>query len=353
MAPLDFGNSGTSIRLCSGVLSAQNFPTTLIGDSSLSSRPMQRIVEPLTLMGAKISSSQDGTLPLSILPTESLESIEYTLPVASAQVKSCIMFAGLFSKGKTKIVEETITRNHTETMFNAFGIPVEITNSGSARTISVAGIETLKPVDINICGDFSSASFFILAALISPDSEILIKNVGVNKTRIGFLHALRHMGANIEILNEVNEFEPTADILVKTSNLKGITLNTDLVANMIDEMPAFFIAAALAEGVTKVKDAKELRTKESDRLQAMANALEAFGVKYHLSQDDIEIYGLGSEGVLKSAEINSFGDHRIAMASAIGSLRSDSETKILDCENVKTSFPNFVDTCKQIGININ
>ena len=352
-APLDFGNSGTSIRLCSGVLSAQNFPTTLIGDSSLSSRPMQRIVEPLTLMGAKISSSQDGTLPLSILPTESLESIEYTLPVASAQVKSCIMFAGLFSKGKTKIVEETITRNHTETMFNTFGIPVEITNSGSARTISVAGIETLKPVDINICGDFSSASFFILAALISPDSEILIKNVGVNKTRIGFLHALRHMGANIEILNEVNEFEPTADILVKTSNLKGITLNTDLVANMIDEMPAFFIAAALAEGVTKVKEAKELRTKESDRLQAMANALEAFGVKYHLSQDDIEIYGLGSEGVLKSAEINSFGDHRIAMASTIGSLRSDSETKILDCENVKTSFPNFVETCKQIGININ
>ena len=353
VAPLDFGNSGTSIRLCSGVLSAQNFPTTLIGDSSLSSRPMQRIVEPLTLMGAKISSSQDGTLPLSILPTESLESIEYTLPVASAQVKSCIMFAGLFSKGKTKIVEETITRNHTETMFNAFGIPGEITNSGSARTISVAGIEALKPVDINICGDFSSASFFILAALISPDSEILIKNVGVNKTRIGFLHALRHMGANIEILNEVNEFEPTADILVKTSNLKGIILNTDLVANMIDEMPAFFIAAALAEGVTKVKDAKELRTKESDRLQAMANALEAFGVKYHLSQDDIEIYGLGSEGVLKSAEINSFGDHRIAMASAICSLRSDSETKILDCENVKTSFPNFVDTCQQIGIYIN
>ena len=161
------------------------------------------------------------------------------------------------------------------------------------------------------------------------------------------------MGANIEILNEVNEFEPTADILVKTSSLKGITLNTDLVANMIDEMPAFFIAAALAEGVTKVKDAKELRTKESDRLQAMANALEAFGVKYHLSQDDIEIYGLGNEGVLKSAEINSFGDHRIAMASTIGSLRSDSETKILDCENVKTSFPNFVETCKKIGININ
>ena len=161
------------------------------------------------------------------------------------------------------------------------------------------------------------------------------------------------MGANIEILNEEQAFEPKADILVKTSNLKRITLNTALVANMIDEMPAFFIAAALAEGITRVKDAKELRTKESDRLEAMAQALKAFGVKYHLSQDGIEIYGLGIEGVFKSAEINSYGDHRIAMASVIGSLRSDNETRILDCENVKTSFPSFFDTCQNLGININ
>ena len=182
---LDFGNSGTSIRLCSGVLSAQSFATTLLGDESLSLRPMQRIVEPLTLMGAKILPSKDGTLPLSILPTDSLQSIEYTLPVASAQVKSCIMFAGLFAKGETKITEEVVTRNHTETMFNAFGIPVETSTSGDKKTISLSRVEAIKPANIDICGDFSSASFFILAALISPDSEILIKNVGVNATRIG------------------------------------------------------------------------------------------------------------------------------------------------------------------------
>ena len=351
--PLDFGNSGTSIRLCAGVLAAQNFATTLVGDGSLSSRPMQRIIEPLTLMGAKISSSEDGTLPLLIKPTDSPQSIDYSLPIASAQVKSCIMLASLYSKGETKIIEEAITRNHTETMFKAFGIPVKISTSDNSRIISLSGIESIKSTNIDICGDFSSASFFILAALISPDSEILIKNVGVNKTRIGLLHALRHMGANIEILNEEHAFEPKADILVKTSNLKGITLNTTLVANMIDEMPVFFIAAALAEGITRVKDAKELRTKESDRLEAMAQALKAFGVKYHLSQDGIEIYGLGIEGIFKSAEINSYGDHRIAMASAIGSLRSDNESRILDCENVKTSFPSFFDTCQNLGININ
>ena len=350
---LDFGNSGTSIRLCSGVLSAQSFPTTLLGDESLSLRPMQRIVEPLTLMGAKILPSKDETLPLSILPTDSLQSIEYTLPVASAQVKSCIMFAGLFAKGETKITEEVVTRNHTETMFNAFGIPVETSTSGNKKTISLSRVEAIKPANIDICGDFSSASFFILAALISADSEILIKNVGVNPTRIGLLHALRHMGANIELLNEDEAYEPTADILVRSSNLKGISLNSALVANMIDEMPVFFIAAALAEGVTIVKDAKELRTKESDRLEAMASALDAFGVKYHLNQDGIEIYGLGSQGVFKSAEIKSYGDHRIAMASAIGSLRADKETRILDCKNVNTSFPGFIDTCQKIGININ
>ena len=242
--PLDFGNSGTSIRLCAGVLAAQNLATTLVGDGSLSSRPMQRIIEPLTLMGAKISSSEDGTLPLLIKPTDSLQSIDYSLPIASAQVKSCIMFASLYSKGETKIIEEAITRNHTETMFKAFGIPVKISTSDNSRIISLSGIESIKSTNIDICGDFSSASFFILAAYICPDSEILIKNVGVNKTRIGLLHALRHMGANIEILNEEHTFEPKADILVKTSNLKGITLNTTLVANMIDEMQVFFIAAA-------------------------------------------------------------------------------------------------------------
>ena len=349
--PLDFGNSGTSIRLCSGILSAQNFQSTLVGDSSLSSRPMQRIVEPLTGMGAKITSN-NGTLPLNISPTDSLQPIDYLLPVASAQVKSCIMLAALYAEGVTKIEEGSVTRDHTENMFKQFGIPLNIENSDSKKSISLGSINSINPTNINICGDFSSAAFFIVAGLICPESELLIKNVGINKTRIGLLHALRHMGANIQLINQTESIEPTADISVKSSNLKGITLNTNLVANMIDEMPAFFVAAALAEGITVVKDAKELRTKESDRLQAMADSLNAFGIKNELSKDGIVIHGIGSEGTLNSAEIDSYGDHRIAMASAIGSLRSDGVVKILDCVNVNTSFPNFIDVCREVGIDI-
>ena len=349
---LDFGNSGTSIRLCAGLLSSQNFSSSLTGDKSLSSRPMQRVVDPLNAMGADITASEKGTLPISISPVKSLHAIEYSLPVASAQVKSCLMLAGLFAEGETKITEKTITRDHTERMFMEYGLPIEIKSSGQSRTICVNKASRIYPQDIKVPGDFSSASFFILAALICPDSSIKIKNVGINETRIGFLHALRHMGANIELINVKNTSEATADILVKTSSLKGISLNTALVANMIDEMPAFFVAAALAEGITIVKDAKELRTKESDRLQAMADSLNAFGIKNELSKDGIVIHGIGSEGTLKSAEIDSYGDHRIAMASAIGSLRSNGVVKILDCVNVNTSFPNFIDVCREVGIDI-
>ena len=351
-SPLDFRNSGTSVRLCSGVLAAQQFSSILLGDSSLSSRPMTRITEPLELMGANTISTEEGTLPIRIEPVESLKSIKYSLPVASAQVKSCILFAGLYSKGITEIEEKVTTRDHTERMFNQFGIPIDIFQSKAAKIIQMSRVEVINPSNIYICGDFSSASFFILAALITPNSELLLKNVGVNPTRIGFLHALKHMGANIELQNEIDSFEPTADILVKTSNLKGITLNTNLVANMIDEMPAFFIAASLAEGTTKVKDAKELRTKESDRLQSMSEVLDSFGVKFQLKDDGIIINGLGKEGTFKASEINSFGDHRIAMASSIGSLRADGESTIIDCLNVNTSFPNFVDVCNQVGIDI-
>ena len=349
---LDFGNSGTSIRLCAGLLSSQNFSSSLTGDKSLSSRPMQRVVDPLYAMGADITASEEGTLPISISPVKSLHAIEYSLPVASAQVKSCLMLAGLFAEGKTKITEKTVTRDHTERMFMEFGLPVEIKSSGQSRTICVNKASEIYPQDIKVPGDFSSASFFILAALICPDSSIKIKNVGINETRIGFLHALRHMGANIELINVKNTSEATADIIVKTSSLKGISLNTALVANMIDEMPAFFVAAALAEGITTVKDAKELRTKESDRLQAMADSLKAFGIKNELSKDGIVIHGIGSEGIFNSAEIDSYRDHRIAMASAIGSLRSDDVVKILDCVNVNTSFPNFIDVCREVGIDI-
>ena len=349
---LDFRNSGTSVRLCSGVLVAQEFSSTLIGDSSLSSRPMQRITEPLGLMGANISSIDSGTLPLTIEPVKSLESIKYSLPVASAQVKSCLMLAGLYSHGITEIEEKVTTRDHTERMFEQFGIPFDISQSKATKLIKLNKVEGIKPTNIDICGDFSSASFFILAALITPNSELLLRNVGVNPTRIGFLHALRHMGANIELQNETDSSEPTADIVVRTSNLKGITLNTNLVANMIDEMPAFFIAASLAEGTTKVKGAKELRAKESDRLQVMSGVLDSFGVKFRLEEDGIVIQGLGKDGIFKASTINSHGDHRIAMAGSIGSIRANGETTILDCLNVNTSFPNFIDVCKQVGINI-
>ena len=352
LSPLDFKNSGTSVRLCSGVLAAQAFPSTLIGDSSLSTRPMARITEPLCLMGANISSTEEGTLPIRIEPVGSLQSIHYSLPIASAQVKSCLLFAGLYSSGITEIEEKVTTRDHTERMFKQFGISFDVSQSKTTKLIKLNKVEGINPTNINICGDFSSASFFILAALITPNSELLIRNVGVNPTRIGFLHALRHMGANIELQNKIDSFEPTADILVRTSNLKGITLNTNLVANMIDEMPAFFIAASLAEGTTKVKEAEELRTKESDRLQVMSEALDSFGVKFQLEGDGITINGLGKKGTFKAGEINSYGDHRIAMASSVGSLRSNGEVSVLDCSNVNTSFPNFLDMCKEVGINI-
>ncbi len=349
---LDFRNSGTSVRLCSGVLATQEFSSTLIGDSSLSSRPMLRITEPLGLMGANISSTEAGTLPLRIEPVNSLKAIKYSLPVASAQVKSCLLFAGLHSKGITEIEEKITTRDHTEKMFEQFDIPINISRSKGKKLIKLDPVEGFNPKNLNICGDFSSASFFILAALITPNSELLLKNVGVNPTRTGFLHALRHMGANITLQNETDSYEPTADILVKTSELKGIVLNTNLVANMIDEMPAFFIAASLATGTTKVKEAKELRTKESDRLQAMSEVLDSFGVQFQLEADGIVIKGIGKGGTLKASTVNSHGDHRIAMAASIASLRSGGETTVLDCLNVSTSFPNFIDVCQEVGINI-
>ena len=339
--PLDFGNSGTSVRLCSGVLAAQEFSSTLVGDSSLSSRPMTRITEPLGLMGANASSTEKGTLPIKIEPVDSLNSIKYSLPVPSAQVKSCLLFAGLYSEGITEIEEKVTTRDHTERMFKQFGIPIDISQSKGSKLIKLNKVEGINPTNIDICGDFSSASFFILAALITPNSELLLKNVGVNPTRIGFLHALRHMGANIELQKEIDSFEPTADILVRTSSLKGITLNKNLVANMIDEMPAFFIAASLAEGTTKVKDAKELRTKESDRLQVMSEALDSFGVKFRLEDDGITINGLGKTGTFKTAEIDSHGDHRIAMSFSILNILYENKLKIDNKKCINISYPDF------------
>ena len=356
---LDVGNSGTSMRLTAGILAGQNFNSVLTGDQSVLKRPMKRITEPLNMMGFSVTSQKDGTPPLEIFKVGQASSIDYELPVASAQVKSCLMFAALYANGTSTIHENSQTRDHTERMFKKFGIPIDVIQSKVIKTISITPPKEIKPCNIEICGDFSSAAFFILAAIITPNSHLVIKNVGVNNTRIGFLTALREMGGYVDIQNISGGDEPTADIEIKSSKLKGINLEPKLVSNIIDELPVLFIAAALAEGETKIKGVKELRMKESDRLESMTKSLELFGVPFTLSDDAIDIIGLNqptfsqnSGKLFEDAEIDSFGDHRVAMACAIGALRSKGSCRIRNCANVATSFPTFLKISDQLGLNI-
>ena len=355
---LNLGNSGTSMRLLAGILAGQHFNSILIGDKSLSKRPMRRITDPLKEMGFSIQSHKGDTPPLMIKKVEESLPIDYELPIASAQVKSCLLFASLYTKGKSIIRERNQTRDHTERMFKKFGIPIKVEYSNLKKSIHVSPPKEIRPCEIDICGDFSSAAFFILATLISPDSNVVFKNVGVNETRVGFVDALKKMGANINIKNLSSDYEPSADIEVKTSKLKGINLDKSLVSNVIDELPAFFIAAALAEGVTKIQGAEELRYKESDRLDSMAKCLNSFGVPLKISRDGIEIVGLNQSieekavNPFKVAEIDSYGDHRVAMASAIGALRAKGECRIKNCANIATSFPNFLDISNNLGLTI-
>ena len=352
---INLGNSGTSIRLLSGILSAQKFSSTLIGDESLSSRPMSRIIEPLSLMGANIKSQNSGRPPLEIGISEKLNPIKYDLPIASAQVKSCILFASLFSEGKTTVRESQATRNHTEIMFKQFGVPLSIRDTEDGRDIEMHSPSNLKSTEIDIPGDFSSAAFFILAALIIPNSNLTIKNVGINETRIALLNAFQEMGAEIDIINKTGEFEPRADLKVKFSKLKGINLDTKLVPNLIDELPAFFVAAAMSSGSTAVRDAAELRHKESDRLEAMGDVLSSLGVDFNMYLDGIDIYGLDDKYAFSSSEgkrIDSYGDHRIAMSSAIACSLIDQESLVLNTDNVNTSFPTFLEISEQVGLNI-
>ena len=349
------GNSGTSMRLMGGLLCGQSFPSTLKGDVSLSSRPMERIVTPLTSMGANISSSKGGCPPLEINPSEKLKAFSYELPVASAQVKSCLMFAGLYADGPVVIKEKIQTRDHTELMFKKFGVDVFIEEVDSLKEIRVLPPKSMDATNINIPGDFSSAAFFILGALITPGSDLKLKNIGINKTRIALLKVLKEMGADIKLSNLINEYEPCADISLRASELKGITLDPKLVPNLIDEMPVLFIAGALAEGTTRIRGAQELRFKESDRLESMARTLNSFGVKHKILEDGIDIEGVGQSGKnppFNSAEIDSFGDHRIAMASVIGALRSKDSCKIKNCSNISTSFPGFIDLSNRVGMNL-
>ena len=344
---LYLGNSGTSMRLLAGLLSGQKFSTILTGDSSLSSRPMKRILEPLKEMGASITASTN-TAPLSIEPSNKLNGISYELPIASAQVKSCILLAGLYADSNTQVIESYLTRDHTEKMFKKFGIEIDESYKDSKKIIKISPPRKLNPSTLNIPGDFSSASFFIVAGLIIPNSEITLKNVGINSSRTALIKVLIQMGANIKIKNIKDDYEKTADIEIKTSNLKAIVLDEELIPNLIDELPILFIAASFARGKTIIRGVEELRTKESDRLEAMSNSLRVLGVESKSYSDGIDITGKSS--LKSSVIIDSFGDHRIAMASSIACSMLDGENIIKNVENIQTSFPNFIETCGSLGI---
>lgn len=341
---LDLGNSGTSMRLMSGLMCAQGFSTTLTGDASLSRRPMKRIIDPLAQMGAKIDSV-DGHAPLTILPAGGLKGIAYRSPVASAQVKSGILLAGLYANGTTTVTEPEASRDHTERMLRSFGVTVD----ASPGQATLLGGQALRATAIKVPADISSAAFFMVAAAIVPGSEILLQDVGVNPTRTGIIEILCAMGAQIELLNRRNfGAEPVADIRVRGGVLRGIRIGRDRVASAIDEFPAVFVAAACAEGITEVSGAEELRVKESDRIQTMVDGLAVLGIKAVARADGARIEG-GRPG---GGVIDSHGDHRVAMSFAIAALRATAPITILDCANVNTSFPGFAELACGSGLGI-
>jgi 3-phosphoshikimate 1-carboxyvinyltransferase len=343
--PLYLGNSGTSIRLLSGLLAGQAFDVELQGDTSLSGRPMGRVATPLRKMGAVIETEKDGTPPMRIKGGQKLKGINYPMPMASAQVKSCVLLAGLYAEGETTTVEPAPTRDHTERMLRGFGYQVDSNDD----TASLNGGGRLTSTRINVPADISSAAFFMVAAAIVPGSDITLRHVGVNPTRIGVINILRQMGANIELFNpaQVGD-EPVADIRVRYAPLKGIAIPEDQVPLAIDEFPVLFVAAACAEGKTILTGAEELRVKESDRIQSMADGLVTLGVDAVATDDGIHIVG----GEIGSGEVESFDDHRIAMAFSIAALRANGPITIKETNNVATSFPNFISLARQVGINI-
>ena len=338
------GNSGTSIRLLSGLLSGQGFEMTLTGDRSLSGRPMKRVTEPLAEMGAIIESNE-GKPPLTIKSGNKLKGITYRLPMASAQVKSCVLLAGLYAEGKTTVTEPAPTRDHTERMLTGMGYKVDV----QGDTVSVEGGGKLTATNIDVPADISSATFFLVGAAISEGSDITLTHVGINPTRIGVINILRLMGADITLSNEaVTGGEPVADIRIKYAPLKGIQIPEDQVPLAIDEFPALFIAAACADGQTVLTGAEELRVKESDRIQAMADGLQILGIDAQATADGMIING----GVIGSGEVESHDDHRIAMSFAMAALQAGGTIQINDCANVATSFPNFVGLAKEVGLEI-
>jgi 3-phosphoshikimate 1-carboxyvinyltransferase len=343
--PLDLGNSGTSMRLLSGLLAGQGIDVTLVGDASLSSRPMRRVTEPLAMMGAAIDTTEKGTAPLHIKPVEKLEPIHYDMPMASAQVKSCVLLAGLYADGQTCVTEPAPTRDHTERMLRGFGYPVKT----SGNRVCLEGGGKLKATDIDVPADISSAAFFLVGASIAENADLTIRHVGMNPTRIGIINILRAMGANIEVLNETEVGgEPVADLRVRSAQLKGIRIPEEQVPLAIDEFPVLFVAAACAEGETVLTGAEELRVKESDRIQVMADGLQVLGVDAEPTPDGMVI----RQSSIGGGHVDSRGDHRIAMAFTIAALRASGEIAIDDCANVNTSFPGFTDLVNSIGMKV-
>lgn len=335
-APLDLGNSGTGLRLLAGLLAGQSFDSTLVGDASLSRRPMRRIAEPLSRMGARVETAPEGTPPVAISGGRELAGIEHRLEVPSAQVKSCLLLAGLYAHGRTAIEETAPTRDHTERMLAGFGYEVE-RGPGMA---AVTGGGELAARNVSVPGDLSSAAFFLVGACIAPCGRVRIPNVGLNPTRDGVLRILERMGANVMLANRRDSGgEPVADLEVAATRLRGVEIDGDLVALGIDEIPVLLLAAARADGTTVVRGAGELRVKETDRLAAMEEGLRRLGVRVETRPDGMVVHG--STTPFRPARVDSRGDHRIAMTFALAGLRADGPVEIEDCENVATSFPGF------------
>ena len=343
--PIYLGNSGTSMRLLSGLLAAQPFDTVLTGDASLSKRPMNRVANPLREMGAVIETAAEGRPPMTIRGGHALKALTYTLPMASAQVKSCLLLAGLYAEGKTTVTEPAPTRDHTERMLRGFGYSVNV--DGPTASLESGG--KLTATHIEVPADISSAAFFLVAASIAEGSELVLEHVGINPTRTGVIDILKLMGGDITLENqrEVGG-EPVADLHVRGARLKGIEIPEHLVPLAIDEFPVLFVAAACAEGRTVLRGAEELRVKESDRIQVMADGLLTLGVKCEPTPDGIIIDG----GPIGGGEVHGHGDHRIAMAFSVASLRASAPIRIHDCANVATSFPNFLALCAEVGIRV-
>lgn len=344
-AAIDCGNSGTSMRLLTGILAGQPFSSLLEGDASLHRRPMGRVIRPLARMGARIESAEGGRPPLHIQGNARLQGIHYELPVASAQVKSAILLAGLFAEGETSVTEPAPTRDHTERMLHGFGYAVR----REGATVTLRGGGSLHGTRVQVPSDISSAAFFMVGALISPDADLVLENVGVNPTRTGVIEILTRMGGRIDLLNlrEVGG-EPVADIHIRNSRLTGIRIPEKLVPLAIDEFPAIFVAAACAAGTTVLTGAQELRVKESDRIAVMAGGLQALGISAEATEDGMVIEG----GTFTGGQVDSHGDHRIAMSFAMAGLAATDAIHIRDCRNVATSFPGFPELARVAGLSL-